>query len=200
MVALDWRGFLQEWSRALLASPAVAAQLPRDVVTSRWLGYTGATEEQLARAEARLGTRLPPSYREFLQVSNGWRQLTPFIDQLWSTDEIEWFAVRNQQWIDAYTHPIGYNDLPPVSDTAYYVYGEAQDCVAFRPEYLTTALEISAVGDSAIYLLNRQVVTPDGEWEAWFFANWLPGANRYRSFQELMQAEYQRFLRLRDVP
>jgi hypothetical protein len=33
------------------------------------------------------------------------------------------------------------------------------------------------------------VVTPDGEWEAWFFANWLPGANRYRSFWEMLQTE-----------
>ncbi len=49
---------------------------------------------------------------------------------------------------------------------------------------------------SAIYLLNPQVVTEEGEWEAWFFANWLPGAARYRSFQEMMEAEYQDFLAL----
>ena len=36
-------------------------------------------------------------------------------------------------------------------------------------------------------------VTHDGEWEAWFFANWLPGATRFRSFAELMEAEYQSF-------
>src|SRR5439155_682028 len=29
--------------------------------------------------------------------------------------------------------------------------------------------------------------------EALFFANWLPGAHRYRSFEEMMQAEYHRF-------
>jgi hypothetical protein len=42
----------------------------------------------------------------------------------------------------------------------------------------------------------RRTVTPDGEWEAWFFANWNPGANRYRSFREMMQAERANFLRL----
>ena len=63
-------------------------------------------------------------------------------------------------------------------------------------EYLQTALEISDVGDAGIYLLNPQVVTEEGEWETWFFANWLPGATRYRSFQELMEAEYQNFLTL----
>jgi hypothetical protein len=64
---------------------------------------------------------------------------------------------------------------------------------------LRTALEISDWGDSAICLLNPQVVTPEGDWEAWFFANWLPGANRYRSFWELMQAEYAGFLELREA-
>ena len=55
-----------------------------------------------------------------------------------------------------------------------------------------------SASDSAIYLLNPKVVTPDGEWEAWFFANWLPGAARYRSFVELMQAEYRSFRQLHE--
>jgi hypothetical protein len=46
-------------------------------------------------------------------------------------------------------------------------------------------------GDSAVYLLNPQVVSEDGEWDAWFFANWLPGATRYRSFAEMILKEYE---------
>jgi HEAT repeat protein len=57
-------------------------------------------------------------------------------------------------------------------------------------------LQISAIGDAAVYLLNPQVITKNGEWEAWFFANWLPGAHRYRSFQELMQGQYTSFAAL----
>jgi len=49
------------------------------------------------------------------------------------------------------------------------------------------------VGDSAVYLLNPQVISADGEWEAWFFANWLPRAHRYRSFQEMMEAHFHQF-------
>src|SRR6266446_7591623 len=33
------------------------------------------------------------------------------------------------------------------------------------------------------------VVWPDGEWEVWFFANWLPGATRYLSFADWMRHE-----------
>ena len=71
---------------------------------------------------------------------------------------------------------------PPVSDKDYFTYGKVQDLVRMSREYLRTALEVNDVGDAAVYLLNPEVVTPDGEWEAWFFANWLPGANGYRSF------------------
>jgi hypothetical protein len=85
-----------------------------------------------------------------------------------------------------------------ISDEEYFVYGAEQNPGLIRYEYIRTALEISDVGDTAIYLLNPQVVAPDGEWEAWFLASWLPGANRYRSFWELMQAEYLRFRRYRE--
>ena len=129
-----------------------------------------------------------------MQTSNGWRNSGGFIYRIWSTNEIAWFRERNQQWIDAYSAP--HNNLPTIPDRDYYVYGKDQDPVTLRVEYLQTALEISDVGDSAIYLLNPQVVTEEGEWEAWFFANWLPGAARYRSFQEMMEAEYQDFLAL----
>ena len=61
-----------------------------------------------------------------------------------------------------------------------------------RNEYLRHTLEVSGEGDG-IYLLNPKVITADGEWEAWFFATWLPGARRYRSFWELMQDEYRQF-------
>jgi hypothetical protein len=116
---------------------------------------------------------------------------------MWSTEEIEWFSTRNQQWIDAYTQlPTPYDSLPTVPDDRYFVYGDKQDSAWFRTEYLQTTLEISDVGDSAIMLLNPQVVTPEGEWEAWFFANWLPGARRYRSFWEMMHDEYEGYLTL----
>ena len=38
--------------------------------------------------------------------------------------------------------------------------------------------------------INSGEVSQDGEWEAWNLSWRLPGANRYRSFAELMQALY----------
>jgi hypothetical protein len=82
-----------------------------------------------------------------------------------------------------------------VPDAEYFDYDETQ--AALRDEYLQTALEISEDTGDGVCLLNPQVVFPDGEWEAWFFAHWIPGAHRYRSFWDLMQAERQGFLYVR---
>src|SRR5262249_3381412 len=115
---------------------------------------------------------------------------------------------RNQDWIDAYVHPknsgievvypVGQSPPEPrrLTDEEYLVYGEEQDSGLFRTEYLESALEISDVGDSAVLLLNPEVVDDTGEWEAWLFANWIPGARRYRSFRELMQGEHESLRRL----
>jgi len=198
MSLYSWKELLTQWNKEILESESREFLSP-EVIASKWIGYPGATEPQIAQAEERLGRKLPPSYREFLKFSNGWGMTTSFIDKLWSVEEIEWYAARHQELIDAWR--LGrrhYFESKPIPDTEYFIYGERQNPGIFRDEYLQTALEISDIGDSALYLLNPQVATEDGEWEAWFFASWLPGANRHRSFWELMQAEYERFLSLKD--
>ena len=191
----NWRDFLEQFSQSLLDDDIIRARQSQETLNSKWLGFPGASIQEIQNVEERLGVSLPPSYRQFLQTSNGWRNCGAFIDRVWSTTEIAWFKERHPEWIDAYTGPKPILQST-ISDQDYFVYGEAQDPITLRVEYLPTALEISEVGDSCIYLLNPKVVTEEGEWEAWFFANWLPGATRHRSFQELMKAEYRSFLAL----
>jgi SMI1 / KNR4 family (SUKH-1) len=217
MSTFDWESLMGQWEQAMLPFLSDTQTRIGDRPTEcERLNYPGATNTQIADAEARLGIRLPPSYRAFLQTTNGWKHPTPFICRLWSTEDIEWFAIRHQTWIDAFIQRVlanfsaqnaidyssnGTSHHPKIlniSDEDYFVYGTAQNCMNLRTEYLQTALEISSKKESAIYLLNPQVVSADGEWEAWFFCDWLPGADRYRSFQEMMHAEYENFLELRE--
>jgi hypothetical protein len=190
MDAFDWKIFLQDFSRELLADDEIRLQHPPDVVRGKWLGYEGASDIQIAAMEQRLGLQLPPSYRQFLQTTNGWRNTGYFIQRVWPCARVNWFRERHRDWISAYHSQ--YKKLPRISDEDYLVYGDEQDSAFIRTEYLEKAIEISEIGDSAIYLLNPEVVH-EGEWEAWVFADWLPGASRYRSFQELMVAERQGF-------
>jgi hypothetical protein len=203
MADFDWQGLMTRWNTELLADEEIRATLPPEVIAAGWMGYPGATEERIAALEARLGATLPPSYRAFLAFSNGWRATGHFIPAVWSTEEVEWFAVRNQDtiddWLDGEATVTGGEPLPPVPDEDYLSYGKDGAAEgAMRSEYLQTALEISdrEVAGTAIYLLNPQIVTPEGEWEAWFFAHWIPGAVRYRSFWEMIVAEAAGYLGL----
>ncbi len=176
----DWKPFLETWSAELVKPPyAEEYALSPELIRSGWLGYAGASEVQIEAAETRLGTRLPPSYRSFLQVTNGWRYTGTFIEKFWNTEEVDWFRVRNREWIDIQSQ------FPDAS-------GDTDD--AFPPvAHLQAALEITEVFDSTVCLLNPLMVGPDGEWQAIFMASWIPGAYRYPSFWALMQHEYQSF-------
>lgn len=164
--------------------------MPETLVKKGWLGSAGATEDELQALEARLGMRLPPTYRSFLQFTNGWHHPTPVIDKMWGTDDVDWFSKRHQTWIDAWR--LAYSEYPdiPISDAEYFVYGQGQNIHAVRLEYMAAALEISETSHSTILLLNPKVVDQAGEWEAWLFANWLAGAMRFTSFWNLMIAEF----------
>src|SRR5437764_1500142 len=83
---------LLTWSGELLLEPAVRRHLAPEVIASGWLGYAPASHEQIEGAEKRLGVTLPPSYRAFLLVSNGWRDTGHFIERLWGAGEISWHA------------------------------------------------------------------------------------------------------------
>jgi hypothetical protein len=184
---IEWKSFLTEYNRELLSYEEVVERLSPELIKAGWLGYAGATDEEISTIEKRLATHLPPSYQAFLKISNGWRFPSVSIFDLLPTSKVSWFREQNQDWIDTYVETS--SETQAISDEEYFVYGDKQDCVNFRAEYLQTALQISELGDSAVVLLNPKVVTPDGEWETWFFANWLPGAVRYRSFGDWLSAE-----------
>jgi hypothetical protein len=187
-----WRHFLKNFSRDLLKDVRIREELPPAVIKSNWLGYEPASEQEIAALEERLGKELPPSYRSFLKETNGWRNCGSFIYRLWPCSKVRWFREQHKDWIDAYMQA---NGIPEPADNEYYIYGKRQMPHCFRPRYLRSALEISDIGDSAIMLLNPEVSLEDGEWEAWFFAN-CGGAERYRSFRELMVAQHKSFRRI----
>lgn len=184
----DWDFFLRTWSRDFLErlEDQEFASFSSEVIEARWLGYLPATDAEIEQAQTRLKIKLPPSYRNFLTVSNGWRNLDDLICRLFSTQEIEWLATRNQELIDAWMTGAVIGGEIFISDDAYFVYGDEQDTCLLRDEYLQTALEIGGNPQEQLILLNPQVIFEDGEWEAWLFAHWFPGAQRYRSFRELM--------------
>ncbi|MDB6058460.1 MAG: hypothetical protein JWO95_2304 [Verrucomicrobiales bacterium] len=166
-----WKSFLSQHASAVNAT--------------QWPGAPAAALDQIVQTETRLGIQLPPSYRSFLQASNGWTQASRSVPILLPIEKIQWFRKAHREWIQAYQFSPAL-DLP---ESEYFDYANA-DSIQFHPKHLQHTLSISEIGDDGVILLNPMVVWPDGEWETWFFANWLPGAQRFRSFADWFEHEH----------
>jgi hypothetical protein len=195
---IDWEKFLMKWAQQIVRIPEYRDRLPSDVLKSGWLGYPGALEADIKNCEVRIGKTLPHSYREFLKITNGWQMVGDFVGPLWPAQKIEWLAKNQRELIDNWMKGYYYSGKPPrVSDTEYFKYGDKQNSFSFliREEYLSKTLEISDMGNidnTAVYLLNPEIIGSDNEWEAWYFEPEL-GVRRYRSFEYLMEGEYKWF-------
>jgi hypothetical protein len=139
----------------------VDTDISSEVIASGWLGYPGATDDQIANLEARLGQSLPPSYRAFLEVSNGFRLPGMRIERLLSADEVDWFREGHQGTIDTLKEFIDLSNAVKIS--------------------------IQDIDRLVIYLLNPNVVAANGEWEALSF-DCESLDNPYPSFWRLMHA------------
>ena len=197
-----WTDLLTQWSAETLEIPEYRQVLPPDVVASGWLGYPGATEEQFARVAGQLGAGLPPSYREFLAVTNGCWLVSGYARpyHFWSVEEVEWFTVRHEDWIDAWLDGLHtYDEMAGVTPGGMIgIYWPDQGEGEAPEDHLWGALEVSDEGDdSSIYLLNPQVVTPDGEWEAWYLNH--DEVIVYRSFWKMLRGAHERFLAVRKL-
>ncbi|MFL5245405.1 MAG: HEAT repeat domain-containing protein [Gemmataceae bacterium] len=190
MTTSEWREFLQQWSDEWLATEEI---FPAQVRKRRWLGFPPATEKQLLQLEKRLGYELPPSYRNFLLTTNGWLRTSMFIDRIRSVPKVDWLESDAPELLDNLSPKDDGDLMQNYPSEDYFSYDGRP---IFEEEHLRKALIIAdpIPGDSMIYLLNPLIVAPDGEWEAWRFAHWIPGAERFPSFELLMRAEHELFL------
>jgi hypothetical protein len=142
-----------------------------------------ALEHEIRATEVRLGRALPSSYRRYLLASTalpGNQDL-----ELLPVGEIDRFATREPEWRDAWMEGVG--SVGPTEPEAPLP-DDPDDPATMPAEQLGDTIVISTTGDQRLLLLNPSRVGEDGEWEAWDFANWYPGAHRYPSFGALVQA------------
>jgi hypothetical protein len=140
--------------------------------------------EDIRAAEARLGLRLPPSYQAFLlRGSNlpGDQGLA-----MLPVEEIDRFAQREPEWLDAWME--GANSVPSPRSGVEPLPDDPTDPATMPHEQLAGTVVISTTDDMRVLLINPARIDAEGEWEAWDFATWYPGAYRYRSFDLLIAA------------
>jgi hypothetical protein len=167
-----WKPFLKRWSEEWYrANPDECpdGQVPPDA----WLGFPPASPDEVADLERRLGRRLPPSYREFLLVTNGWRHAGPFVWRLSNTSEIGWMRDLEPDFVDG--------------DVEYPIGDPEEDLLA-------RALLISAEADVGYVFLDPDDVDERGEWAAYDWFSWtaMP-PERSDSFYDKMCEYYNNF-------
>ncbi|MFI1001390.1 SMI1/KNR4 family protein [Streptomyces galbus] len=174
--SLNWREFLGRWQEEWVPRADEEAAAPAALPP---LGAPGAGETAIAAAEQRLGCRLPPSYRAFLAVSDGWHvEQAAGIYQLGGTADIDWFG-------DPY-------DLAPL-------YEENLGENPRREEVLLAgmwrrALRLETDSDMSYALLDPGDTGQDGEWALYVHKGWSgEPPDRYPSFRAYMEAMYRAF-------
>ncbi|MFE2869504.1 SMI1/KNR4 family protein [Embleya sp. NPDC059259] len=179
----DWLDFLARWS-AEWADAQDPDELEGDDLAAcrgRWLGFPGADEERLTALETRIGRRLPPSYRSFLALTDGWLNAGDFVMRLAGTAEV---APLDEAEAERYTGCDGYlgDGEEPTEEDIH------------RSRLWHRALHIDAEADAGILMLDPGDVGPDGEWAVYSWHSWkaMP-AERFDSFRAFMHDKYREF-------
>ncbi|MFD3873971.1 SMI1/KNR4 family protein [Streptomyces sp. NPDC058623] len=178
----DWRNFLTQWSEEWADAHGDVEELSPDDVAAwrgRWLGADPATEADIAAMEDRLGRAMPPSYREFLRVSDGWRHAGAFVWKLAGTREAHW-----------------HDDAMGLGEDFDEAWGEEDNPEEVRAQVglWSRALQLDVESDITFVLLDPEDVGPDGEWAVRVWASWRAAdPTRYPSFAAFMIAMHQEF-------
>ncbi|MEU9314997.1 SMI1/KNR4 family protein [Streptomyces sp. NPDC048295] len=186
--SFDWRPFLLRWSGEWSDSlPDDETQSEGDETARRvrWLGFPRASEERVAAMEKRLGRRMPPSYREFLKVSDGWQHAGGFISLLAGTTDARWH--NNESGLADMFEEYMDDDAGP---------DERREADVWR-----RGLQLDIESDATYVVLDPEDMGEDGEWAVYTWASWRAAPpERYASFVEFMRSMYQEFHSLRARP
>jgi hypothetical protein len=142
-----------EWSTHMSAPVTVPEW--REFLTgpgTEWPGTQPADEDGVRAAEQRLGVPLPPSYRNFLLVSDGWAEMPTNAGTLQRVDAIGWYPEADPGMWTAW---FGDRDFPELES-------ELRRCVLISTD--------TYQGD--VWVLSADHIGADGEWRAY---EWWPG-------------------------
>ncbi|MFC9426165.1 SMI1/KNR4 family protein [Streptomyces sp. NPDC056987] len=179
MKTYNWRPFLERWSADWAGSPGARADSDPgpDASGEWWLGFAGAGPERIGALEERLGPDvvLPPTFRSFLAVTDGWRPAGTGLRLLGTAEGTRWYGDPQER--GGLRGPDG-------------PWGRA---LQLRVE---SDVAVDGAAGPAEVLLDPGDVNADGEWAAYLHR---PGSSdapdRYESFMELMQALFRSFHR-----
>jgi hypothetical protein len=138
----------------------------KNVQENKWLGYTPATESQVAATERRLRVHFPDDYRALLLLTNGFRASSNIDPSFLPVEKVGYLRDLDRQLVDIWTGSMEKND---------------PDLPRFRRSIL-----VGGLNEEQQFLL---VPPGDGEkeWRYWSFATWHPGTRPYYSLRYFLE-------------
>ena len=97
---MNWKEFLNNVSITLLESEDLNHEYKE--TPEKWLGFEPAPETEIIKTEQRLNITLPPSYKEFLRTSNGFKQLSCGVWNIFPANSIKWLREFDNHFVDVY--------------------------------------------------------------------------------------------------
>lgn len=177
----NWQWFLERWNAQWTAVRRLtdSEEADEEDLTAGGLGFPPAGERRTAALEQRLGTALPPSYRAFLQVSDGWRHAGSSVYLLAGTGDADW-----------HRDPMGMKALHEEQLDE----GSAPSDVLMAGMW-ERALRLSLDSDMTDVLLDPGDTDENGEWAVYVHKGWSgEHPERYGSFAAFMREAHRKFV------
>lgn len=208
--SLTMGGLIDEWASRVLGPQRDREYDPPAVTATGSVLRPPASRAAIEAAERRLGSRLPPSYRQFLEVTNGAYALGesvqvgrflssgPAVQQGFGflpVEDIGLFATNEPFLVDLWLEfdLESDDDTCPVGPHFRARGGEAQyrllrDKEEGKTGHFLSALQVSVCEQWTVILLNPGVVDCDGEWEVWDVYTTMGSPTRHNSFRAYLES------------
>lgn len=158
-----WQEVLLELERFWRTKSNKLTDAIREVEGESFQLKIGHPDENLVQStEARIGRRLPPSYRTFLSVADGLRPFCSVQPEIWPCEKIDYFPTASPEW-----------------------YQDVSEGWPGGPKDLAELLQIAPGGDGYILLLDPNEMH-EQEWRAWRLG--VQDEQEYQSFGEMFAA------------
>ncbi len=161
---LEWPRLLQRISQKAMQRTDVDFS----AIENKGLCHAPASQEEINAVEAKLGTRLPDDYKQFLQSSNGLEAFDSVSVRMSPASDLDWLRNVYPDVVEIWT---------------------ASDLEGTYAGLERSLLIGDLDGEQQLLLVPSRSVADVGDcqWECWFFASWVPGEIRYSSFRAYVE-------------
>ena len=166
---------LASLSEMILADSEISESFSDDLRESGWLGYPPCSERDILTAEERLGVSLPPSLRQFYSLTNGWRNISFFVDAILPIEKIDFLPTVDPELTEVINSSAQYRE-----SYAKMTGIELDEDPQYIDEQVTRVIRsivLSTEGDATTTLIDPHSDVGNGEWNVGAWASWHPAMN-----------------------